>query len=79
MHLSPPKLGGAQSEIKTHIFDNCPICSKRFLSVDNFKILKKCKTRYETIIHEALSIKKLRPKLNKQLMKGGVSYLLKVF
>ena len=67
-----------QSEIKKHIY-RCPSCSKRFLNVDNFKILKKCKTGYETVIHEALKIKKLRPKLNKQLMKGGVSYLLKVF
>ena len=70
-HLSPPKLGGAQSEIKTHIFDNCPICSKRFLSVDNFKILKKCKTRYETIIHEALNIKKTSTKTKQTINERG--------
>ena len=77
-HLSLHKPNGSQSQIKSHIY-GCPTCSKQFLSVENFKILKKCKTNYEVIIHEALSIKKLRPKLNKQLMKGGVSYLLKVF
>ena len=77
-HLSLHKPGGSQSEIKNHVY-KCPSCHKQFLSVDNFKILKKCKTSYETVIHEALRIKKLRPKLNKQLLKGGVSYLLKVF
>ena len=77
-HLSLHKTSGPQSEIKSHIY-RCPICHKQFLSIDNFKILKKCKTSYETVIHEALKIKTLRPRLNKQLMKGGVSYLLKVF
>ena len=77
-HLSLHKPSGPKSEIKSHIY-NCPICHARFLSVDNFKVLKKCKNSYDIRIHEALKIKKLRPKLNKQLMKGGVSYLLKVF
>lgn len=77
-HVSLHKPRGPQSEIKTHIY-NCPSCHNQFLGIDNFKILKKCKTNYEVVIQEALTIKKLRPKLNKQLMKGGVSYLLKVF
>ena len=67
-----------QSEIKKHVY-KCPICHKQFLDINNFKILKKCQTTFELVIHEALSIKRLRPKLNKQLMKGGASYLLKVF
>ena len=77
-HLSPLKQGGPKSEVRTHI-NKCPCCHKNFLSMDNFKVLKKCKNSFETVIHEALSIKRLRPKLNKQLMRAGVSYLLKVF
>ena len=42
-------------------------------------ILKRCKTPYETKIAEALLIRKFHPKLNKQLMTKGTSYLLKVF
>ena len=75
-HLS--LTGGPESQIKNHIY-NCPKCHKQFLSVENFKVLKKCRTSFETMIQEALKIKRLRPKLNKQLVKGGVSYLLKVF
>ena len=77
-HLTPLKQGGPKSEVRTHI-NRCPSCHKNFLSIDNFKVLKKCKNSYETVIHEALSIKRFQPKLNKQLMKSGASYLLKVF
>ena len=77
-HLSLDKPRGHKSEIKNHVY-KCPSCHKQFLSINNFKVLKKCKTSYETRIHEALKIKKLRPKLNKQLMKNGAAYLLKVF
>ena len=76
-HLSLPT-GSSDSEVKSHIY-KCPTCHKNFLSVDNFKVLKKWKNSFETVIHEALTIKKLRPKLNKQLVTGGASYLLKVF
>ena len=67
------------SEIQTGYLVDTMICHKQFLDIDNFKVLKKCQTTFELVIHEALSIKRLRPKLNKQLMKGGASYLLKVF
>ena len=77
-HLSLDKPRGHKSEVKSHIY-KCTSCHKQFLSIQNFKVLRKCKTSYETRIHEALKIKKLRPKLNKQLMRNGVSYLLKVF
>ena len=36
-------------------------------SVESFKVLKKCVTEYDTKIQEALVIKKLNSKLNKQL------------
>ena len=77
-HLSPLKQSGPKSEVRTHI-NRCPSCHKNFLGIDNFKVLKKCQNSYETVIHEALTIKRFQPKLNKQLMKAGASYLLKVF
>ena len=77
-HLSLHKPNSQQSEIKTHIY-GCPTCHNKFLNFENFKIVKKCRTSYEARIIEALKIKKLRPKLNKQLVTKGVSYLLKVF
>ena len=67
-----------QSEIKNHIY-KCSTCHEFKLDVNNFKILKHCKTTFDTKISEALLIKKFRPKLNKQLMTRGMSYLLKVF
>ena len=67
-----------QSEIKNHIY-KCSACHENKLDVGNFEILKRCKTPYETKIAEALLIRKFHPKLNKQLMTKGTSYLLKVF
>ena len=45
-------------------------------SVESFKILKKCVTEYDTKIQEALLIKKLNPKLDKQLYAKGASFLV---
>ena len=77
-HLSLHQPDGPQSEIKTHIY-NCTSCHSSVLGIDNFLILKKCKNQYDTKFSEALKLKKCRPKLNKQLVIKGVSYLLKVF
>ena len=46
---------------------------------NNFEVLKKCKTPFDTKIAEALFIRKFRPKINKQLLTKGTSYVLKVF
>ena len=67
-----------QSEIKSHIY-RCNACQQVKLDSSNFEILKHCQNNYNTRIAEALVIKQCRPKLNKQLMTKGTSYLLKVF
>ena len=67
-----------QSEIKSHIY-RCNACQQVKLDSSNFEILKHCQNNYNTRIVEALVIKQCRPKLNKQLMTKGTSYLLKVF
>ena len=67
-----------QSEVKEHIFV-CPACKSKIPDVTSFKILKSCNDDYTTKISEALLIKKLHPKLNKQIFSKGQSYLLRVF
>ena len=67
-----------KSEIKNHIYE-CDACHTIKLDYTNFDILKRCQNNYNTKISEALLIRKFRPKLNKQLMTKGTSYLLKVF
>ena len=47
--------------------------------MESFKIRKKCATEYDTKIQEALLIKKLNPKLNKQLYAKKASFLLSIF
>ena len=67
-----------KSAIKDHLYD-CDKCSSMKLSVESFKVLKKCVTEYDTKIQEALLIKKLNPKSNKQLYAKGASFLRSIF
>ena len=67
-----------KSAIKDHILD-CVKCSNSSHSLALFKILPNCKYEYDTKVHEALLIKKFKPKLNRQLYANGCSFLLKVF
>ena len=48
-------------------------------SMESYKVLKKCITEYGTKIQAALLIKKLNPKLNKQLYAKWASFLLSIF
>ena len=76
-HLNPADIN-TKSAIKDHLYD----CDKRSSikhSVESFKILKKCVTEYDAKIQEALLIKKLNPKLNKQLYAKGASFLVSIF
>ena len=57
----------------------CDPCQKHGVTVENFKILKKCRNKNDTAIHEALLIKKLNPVLNRNLKKPGRSWTLQVF
>ena len=75
-HITPKE--SVKSEVKTHIF-GCSTCKNSQLSLENFSILKQCKSDYTSKITEALFIKKFRPQLNKQLFNKGQSYLLRVF
>ena len=65
-----------KSEVKTHL-KGCGIC--RNAKFDNFEILKKCRSDFESKINEAMFIKKETPILNKQLFNSGSFYTLKVY
>ena len=67
-----------KSAIKDHILD-CVKCFNSSHSLASFKLLRNSKNEYDTKVHEALLIKKFKPKLNRQLYANGCSFLLKVF
>ena len=64
-----------RSAIKDHIL-SCGICSDVQHGLKSFTVIKKCQSEFHTKIHEALSIKKDTPKLNRQLYAKGASFLL---
>ena len=67
-----------KSAIKDHLYD-CNKSSSTRHSVESFKVLKNCVTEYGTKIQDAVLIKKLNPKLSKQLYAKEASFLLSVF
>lgn len=67
-----------KSAIKDHIY-NCKSCSITKHSINSFRILRQCNNDYDAKIHEALLIKRLKPKLNIQLYANGSSFLLNIF
>ena len=67
-----------KSSIKDHI-NSCNICLKTKFGLDSFKIIRKCRSKYDAKIQEALLIKKFSPSLNHQLYASGASFLLQVF
>ena len=70
--------GLRKSAIKDHI-RACATCHEEKYTVNSFQISKRCHTEYETKIQEALLIKKLNPKLIKQLYAKGAAFLLSIF
>ena len=67
-----------KSAVKEHILD-CNNCVKSDDILKPFSILRRCSSDYDAEIHEALLIKKYKPKLNRQLYGNGSSFLLKIF
>ena len=57
----------------------CSTCKSVGISIDNFQILKKCRNKFDTMIYEAMCIKRYNPVLNRQLVKPGKSFTLRVF
>ena len=64
--------------VSDHI-SNCNICKNKNITVNNFEILKKWRNKFETMISEALLIKRYNPTLNKQLTEPGIIHTLRIF
>ena len=67
-----------KSQIKSHLRSNCNEC-KLNSSIDSFKVLKRCRSHFDVVIHEALIIRRNNPQLNKQLFNNGSLYTLRIF
>ena len=67
-----------KNAVKEIILD-CNNCVKSDDILKPFSILHSCSSDYDTKIHEALLIKKYKPKPNRQLYENGSSFLLKIF
>ena len=67
-----------ESAIKDHIL-SCGKCSNNRFNENNFIIKSECKSEFCSKFHKALLIKKLNPKLNRQMFANGASYLLNIF
>ena len=71
--------GKQDSAVHDHI-ESCHTCNQNKITIENFSIIKKCRTDFDTKIHEALLIKKHNPNLNRQLhLNRGASFTLKIF
>ena len=66
------------SAISDHIAA-CKECNDRGVKINNFEILRKCRSKADTPIFEAILIRKFNPSLNRQLVKPGWQHKLKVF
>jgi hypothetical protein len=66
----------------TAVFDHiseCQSCQEHGITINDFRILKTCRSKADTAIYEALLIKKLNPVLNHNLKKPGWTWSLQVF
>ena len=59
--------------------ERCKNCTKDTINIDNFSVLKKCRTNLEARINEAILINRKNPKLNVQLVKPGITHTLIIF
>ena len=67
-----------QSAISEHA-STCQYCKTRGILMNDFEILRRCRTKTEAMINEAFLIKKHNPILNRQLIKPGQTYTLQIF
>ena len=67
-----------KSAVKNYIL-SCDSCSSVKFGLNNFLILRKCKSEFHTRIHKALLIRKSDPNLNCELYANGTSFLVNIF
>ena len=68
----------SKSQVKSHLRYKCDEC-KMNSSLDSFKVLKRCRTHFDVLIHEALLVRLYNPQLKKQLFNNGCLFTLRIF
>lgn len=63
----------------SHHIESCNVCSNTRITAENFKILKRCRTKYDAMVYEAMFIQRENPKFNQKLVKPGRSHTLSIF
>ena len=71
-------LTSGSTAISDHI-SVCKTCDEKGVTIDDFAIIKRCRYKHESSIYEALAIKEQNPNLNKNLIKPGKTFTLKMF
>ena len=67
------------TSVSDHI-GQCTVCETEGITIEDFKILKRCRNKWDTSVHEALLIMEKNPVLNRQLIKpGGKQFTLRIF
>ena len=66
------------TRVSDHIAQ-CKACNDGGVNHKNFTILKKCRTKWDTAVYEAILIKRYNPILNKQLVKPGYTHQVQIF
>ena len=64
--------------ISDHI-SMCDACGTKGVTLENFQVIQRCRTKTESLIHEAMLIKQRNPALNRQLVKIAHTFHLQVF
>ena len=71
-------LTSGSTAISDHI-SLCKTCDEKGITIDDFSIIKRCRYKHESSIYEALAIREQNPILNKNLVKPGKTFTLKMF
>ena len=66
------------TRISDHIAQ-CKACNSTKVTHEHFTVLKKCRSKWDTAVYEAIYIKRFNPVLNKQLVKPGYTHHLQIF
>ena len=68
----------AKTAVKNRIY-SCSHYTKSDLTVNSFKVIKRCNTGFEAKTQETFLLKKFNPTLNRQLYSSGSSSLLNIY
>ena len=69
---------GGKTAVSDHI-SNCTMCSSSHVTIEDFDILRRCRTKMDTAVYAAVLVKRYKTVLNRQLIKPGYFFTLRGF